>query len=399
METLDVAIIGAGPAGSRAAATLSCHGNLRIALFEKAPESKRNATLLTFTDVPVRYGLGDAVTERYADFSYVYPGRPALRFSYEDATLVAMDYRKMCSLLRKNAVTSGNVKLVPGEVTGLEEMEDGLDLALKDGSRIRSRYVIDASGKTHLACKALGLPLPALYSHVLGYYVEVPGEIPRPLAVFFSPHSDFGNGGGWLYSAGKHHVSFGYAAVRKFSEHPAGGLEKIFQAAREALSRDYPFLAEGKLLHVETGSIPLNPTGKLVQGRVAITGDAAALATNWMCMGIEPALWSGEAAARTIAANLLEPGDHDGTAPPYPEAWETRCGPAYREMTAFSHAFWSFSDSMWEFILQYDLQKLTPEKFLERMKHNAHRMSRGTFCWRYLLFRIKKMFGPGSREN
>jgi flavin-dependent dehydrogenase len=108
-------------------------------------------------------------------------------------------------------------------------------------------------------------------------------------------------------------------------------------------------------------------------------------------MGLEPALWSGRAAAAAVRETLLDTADPEARLEAYQAGWEERYGPAYREMATFSPSFWAFSDTMWEFVFNYDLRKLKPKKFLERMKHNAHRMKWGTFSRRYLRYRMGKL--------
>jgi len=134
-------------------------------------------------------------------------------------------------------------------------------------------------------------------------------------------------------------------------------------------------------------------------GNVLLAGDAAALATNWMCMGIEPALRSGQAAAGVILKALKKEDEASSILAEYPMAWEDQYGPVYRRMASFAPAFWSFNDSMWEFILKYDLRKLKPRQFMERMKYNDHRMKWGAFNRRYLFFRFGKMFSALRRKE
>jgi flavin-dependent dehydrogenase len=184
MSEVDVVIIGAGPAGSSASLTLTSHGPVNAMLLEKSPDSPRNLTPLTFGEVPALYGLEASVTARYSSFSYLYPGQKALLFQYKKAPFTALDYRKACGLLREKALSGSRMRQVRGEVTNLTPEAGGITVSLQDGTRIRSRFVIDASGRTHTALRALDLPFEGYYSHVLGYYLEVEEAIEEPLAVF-----------------------------------------------------------------------------------------------------------------------------------------------------------------------------------------------------------------------
>jgi len=256
MPDVDVVIIGAGPAGSSAAAALGAEPETRVCLIEKAGGPGRHISPLTFEEVPALYGLGPAVKARYAGFSYVYPGQKAVTFDYKQDAFAVLDYGKACDLLDQKAMAGKGIERIRGEVAGLSQKDDTVLTTLRDGTQIQSRFVIDGSGRGQAALKAMDSPFNGYYSHVLGYYLEVEEDIEQPLAVFLSPHSAFGNGGGWLYTLGRHHLSFGYAAVRKFREYPAQALEKNFQDAKAAYSKIFPFLDRARSLHAESGSIP-----------------------------------------------------------------------------------------------------------------------------------------------
>jgi geranylgeranyl reductase family protein len=296
LSAFDVAIVGAGPAGSTAAHRLASAGK-RVLLLDKArfPRDKpcgggvtlRAARLLPFSIDPV---VEDAVTRVEIGLHY--------RSSFmrtAAAPLVYMTQRKRLDefLLRK------------AEEAGAE-VEEGTTV---DARELDASFVIGADGCNGATAKQLGL------GGGIGHGVALEANYPREprfahsmvLQVALLP-----GGYGWIFPKGDH-VNVG-----------VGGDEAEGPRLRAALRR----MCEEYGVDPDAASdtrgyrLPLrSPSTVLARGNAALIGDAAGLVDPFSGDGMYEAFLSAQLAAEAILANDL------GT---YAAAVERRIAPLTR---------------------------------------------------------------------
>ena len=289
MEDVEHLILGAGPAGLRAAQVLAQAGR-EVLVLEKQPEvgPKTCAGGLTGKTMRELRPLGLPPDATLASIGHVAfaGGRPVVLDA--ELTLVHTIARRDLGQhqLRWACAAGATVWAgVPGNDIDLRERT-----VRADGRRIRWRHLIGADGADSAVRRALGLPSPRTY---FAAEYNVPGLRLEPLRIECDPGA-IANGYFWVFPhqaytsvgavAPKHVVA--PATLRRYLDGRCHGLGVV----RESV----PF--EGATLEVAYH-------GCHFPGSVHLAGDAAGVISSLTAEGIYAALVTGEEVARTI----LEP--------------------------------------------------------------------------------------------
>ncbi|MCY2960079.1 MAG: NAD(P)/FAD-dependent oxidoreductase [Planctomycetota bacterium] len=290
----DVAIVGAGPAGSSAALHLA-RGGARVVLIEKQrlPRPKVcGGGLVARARKHLPAGI-ELPIERVCRTVEIRHGD--LRFAVtESEPVVELAMRADLDARLAEAAARASADLRDGcEVTGIDRRDDAVVLATSRGE-VRARHVIAADGVHSPLARLAGWndalqAIPAIEAEVhvapdtLGDRAEN--------AVF-----DFGDapsGYAWTFPK-RAHLSAGVLST----ERGRGGLRAELDRYLARLGLDHHACdARGWL-------IPTRPrAGGFTRGGVMLVGDAAGLADPVTAEGISLALWSGRLAAESMLAN------------------------------------------------------------------------------------------------
>jgi geranylgeranyl reductase family protein len=294
-RAFEVAVVGAGPAGSIAALHLARAGK-DVALIEKAalPRVKvcgggvvRRAHEHVPADVvlPVQRPC-TRVEMRYAD--------RGMGFAVERKdTVIAMTMRaELDHALVEAARKSGATVLSPCELRGIARSQEHVELDTQQGT-VRAGFVVLADGATGRCAKLAGwaenlVTIPALEA-------EVRVDDRSLAALGSSATFDFGGvvegGYGWVFGKSQH-LSCGVLSMQRGN---AGLHERLglYLRAAGVVALSPP--------DVRGYVIPIAPrSGGCARGRVLLAGDTAGLADPITAEGISLAMHSGALAAKAI---------------------------------------------------------------------------------------------------
>lgn len=294
--SLDVAVIGAGPAGTAAALALGGRG-LRVGLMEKAelPRHKtcgggvlRRAIKL----LPVSVA---AAIERECGAAELVHHDPDLRFvTTRSDPIVSMVMRdRFDHLLTKAAVAAG-AELFAG--CAVQSIEIGPE-SVRIGTEHRvfhARYVIAADGVNSTVARLTRRPALRDVVPALECEVTFAEEVMAPFQQ--TARFDFGlvpAGYGWVFPK-RNHLSIGVGTTRR-------GAASLPQEYQRYLDR----LGLGRPRHEDRRGflIPCRPRDGLFDlPRVLFVGDAAGLADPVTAEGITGGVLSGQLAAQAVVS-------------------------------------------------------------------------------------------------
>ena len=299
---VDVAVVGAGPAGATAALVLARAG-VSVALIDRAP-LPRNKTcgggvvarafesLPSGIAIPVERRL-ERVESRFADTGVAVTVE-------RTAPLVHMAMRAPLDLaLAEAARAAGAVLHAPGALERVGLLPDHVRLETTCGL-VRARFLVAADGATGPTARAAGWTEPLATVPALDAEVEV---TPRVLAQFADrARFDLGTpagGYGWIFPKADH-LSVGVGVFTRGAAR---------RQLRDELARYLHVvgLGEASLRRVRGAPIPVRPRRTIARGRVLLAGDAAGLADPLTGEGISLAIQSGRLAAESLLAARLDP--------------------------------------------------------------------------------------------
>jgi len=317
-EHFDVAVVGAGPAGSVTALELA-RGGARVALVDKAtfPRDKACGDAVGPRGIALLEDLGleiDTEGTRLGDMIVVGPARRKLRLPcFEGITYpghgVAVPRRTLDSWLAQKALDAG-ARAVTGRVERVSP--DGAGDAdrhvveLDGGRTLRADVVIGADGATSRVADSVGLvdSRRVLWGFAVRVYLDEPVALPHIVLWAPEPGRVF-PGYGWLFPGPGGRANAGLGIGTMSDRRAGGGAVRLLPAFLEHLRR------MGLVANPGDGSGPGRVGGWLkmgmvgttpAAGRVLLIGDAAGLVNPLQGEGIAHAMTSGRLAARAVLA-------------------------------------------------------------------------------------------------
>ncbi len=306
-RAFDVAVVGAGPAGSTAALELAARG-VRVALLEKEvlPRYKTCGGALVgrvFDNLP--QDISSCIHRSFHNVDLVFHDaglvshEAGLQFcARRDQPVVSMVMRdEFDACLSSSAVEAGAVLLESCRVTGIASSNGRVRLDTTDGT-VSAGFVVAADGATGAASRAAGWPIPRTAIPALEWEVEVDTDTFTEMSN--SVRFDFGvvpHGYAWVFPK-REHLSVGVLSTRRGASHLQRQLQQYLQRLRiEAITR----------IKKHGFVIPIRPLpGQLVQNRTVLVGDAAGFADPVTAEGISFAVLSGRLAAQAVVDGDLD---------------------------------------------------------------------------------------------
>ncbi|NNN34169.1 rifampin monooxygenase [Streptomyces sp. S3(2020)] len=165
---IDVIIAGGGPTGSMLAGELRLHG-VRVLVLEKDAEPAAYVRSLGLHVRSIEVMDQRGLLERFLAHGRQFPvgggyfaaiEKPVPELDTAHGYILAIPQPVTDRLLAEHAVESGAEIRRGCEVVGVSQDEDGVDVELADGTRLRSRYVVGCDGGRSTVRKLIGVGFP-----------------------------------------------------------------------------------------------------------------------------------------------------------------------------------------------------------------------------------------------
>jgi geranylgeranyl reductase family protein len=321
MERYDVAVIGAGPAGSMAAKK-AAEGGARVVIFEEHPRAGwpvQCAGLLGVRAVEEsQLPPASFLIRPLRGATIVSPGGFHLNFKARETKAWVVDRRLFDRALLAEAARAGADVMMASPVTDLARAGGRTVLAVgrgPDRRKVETGVVISAEGTGARIARRAGIGPPRVL--LSSAQVELPIEVgdPEMVEVFLGQEVAPGFFG-WAIPA-----QVGVARVGLCCRNNACTHLKRLLKSPPIRSR-----IRGGPLHLAVGGLPLGPPASTVADGIIAVGDAAGQVKPTSGGGIYPGLVSAKIAGTVAAAAAFE---GDSSAPrlsEYERRWRAAIG-------------------------------------------------------------------------
>lgn len=288
----DIAIIGAGPAGSTVARITASEG-LKVIVLEKEKEIGKSpcagyVSCMDFPDISKRVIQSKINKMR----TYFPSGR------YQDFPINGFNVNRNLfdKELALNAVRCGAEFYIDSEVINLIEKEGEYSgVRTKDGKEIRAKVIVGADGASSTISRLLGFRndiATAVQYEIFNCKVD-----PEINEIYF----DFEYSPGcyvWVFPTGKDSVRVGLAIRSHLAEEPAIDHLNNFIEKHPIASDKFKHISKIKLI---AGIIPVGGLHeRIYEDNIILVGDSAGMTDPITGAGISYAMTAGNIAARVV---------------------------------------------------------------------------------------------------
>jgi digeranylgeranylglycerophospholipid reductase len=340
----DIAVIGAGPAGSRTARNLAQSG-LRVRLLEEhravGVPSHCSGLISLRTLREAEIGEEAAIHNITGAFVHAQSGSQAA-LGGEKTQAVAIDRVKWDRTLAEQAQQTG-AELVRARLTSVERENSHVKLHVQtDGrdSTMTARMVVGADGAHSRVARTLGMPRPAEYAYNLGIEGRLSpgaGAEWRDDFVHVFVGRDLAPGWfGWIIPTGDGVVRVGIGS---------SGREKPIECYRR-LALAFPALfASIEPCRMYGGTIPLTFAPRSFDDNVLLVGDAAGQVKPFSGGGIYTSLVAARHASATVEKAFASGDFSAKLLASYERGWQREIGRELRKSWHLRHFGLALSDS------------------------------------------------------
>lgn len=316
----DVAVVGAGPSGSRSARNLAASG-LRVALLEEhrrigvPSHCSGLVSPRTLEEADVR----ELIAANRLTGAYVHTASGGeLAIGGGDTRALTIDRIRLDELLCEQAQAAG-ADLLRARMVHAQRLNGGVRLhCQRDGRdlQLSARLVVGADGAHSRVARSLGLPGPQEKVYCLG--IEGRLQVPREDFVHVFVGRKLAPGWfGWIIPTGDGRVRAGIGCDR--SDKPIHCYRRLVGA--------FPHLfRDVQVCSMYGGTIPLNFAPRSYADDVLLVGDAAGQVKPFSGGGIYTGLVAARHAASAAISALAADDTSAGRLRSYERAWKSEIG-------------------------------------------------------------------------
>ena len=343
VDSPDVLVVGAGPAGSTAARALAL-GGARVRLLDRAqfPRNKPcggGLTTRALKRFPHLAGALERVETHYISRLYLEgPAHRGVTLTSPTPAVVTIRRLEFDQALAQIAAESGAELIEGAWVSTVAADENGARVMTRDGREFRADYLVAADGVNGIVARRLGFnPGWGDANVALDVMEESPNERLRaiePDTLWISYGQGGAAGYGYIFPK-RGHTNVGIGCLRSsFRE----------RVALTPYEMQQQFVAQLRCRGLVEGGanredftpyhLPLGgPIPTTARGRVLVAGDAAGFVNAYTGEGIFYAMVTGELAARAILGDAALDDPQCGTtaARTYVSAWRKEIGGELRD--------------------------------------------------------------------
>lgn len=352
----DVAVIGAGPAGSMAARLLAEKG-YSTALVEEhlRPGDSVNCSGVIGTEAFERFDLPREVILRQIDsFRFYSPKGNAFDYTHSSPLAVAVDRAKFDWILAQKAVETGAVLLNNTRVSRIELRETSVRLTHGQDETLESKFVILATGAGSKLTRQLKLGSSAKF--VLGVQTECETSDLEQVEIHLG-RSIAACNFAWLIPLQSGRAKVGLICETKGKE----SLKNFLNSP----------LVQGRIFshsEFQCSLLPLETLRRTYAHRTLIVGEAAGQIKTITCGGIYYALLAAEIAADVLDASFRSGLHNIQAMAAYQYRWKQLFSKELKTGRRLRALFERFSDDQIQFLFEI----AGKDGLMSLIRKNAH---------------------------
>lgn len=372
--TYDVAIIGAGPAGSWLGRELA-QQHYKVAILErsKIAGEPNFSTAGCPLEIMEQFHLPPQALATTCNRIEIVGPATYKEWLFAKDIAVVLDFRKLKQALLQQAEQAGAHVFLGRQVTGIRKSGDTSAVLTTTPDMVcEARIIVDASGpegviatQVGLRKKKLKLPSPGL--EVILKASSYPEEQARTLSLYLG-HGWAPHGYAWIFPMGGPYMKVGIG-VYEAQKHRVHDYDRLL----DAFQRRIPWLENAEIIEKHGGIVYMSGGLKHhIQENVVAIGDAADHINPLGGEGIRHALQSSAYASQAIVQSLKN--NNLGLLKSYDHQWHKYVGWRWFLSRKVSDIIYGlFSDKGWDRFIRL-ISKLQPPEFIDLVFEYRYRL-------------------------
>ncbi|MEM3089360.1 MAG: NAD(P)/FAD-dependent oxidoreductase [Candidatus Nitrosotenuis sp.] len=364
----DIAVVGAGPAGSSAAYSAARAG-LKVALIEKEQTVSQTVRTsgVTWIDSIHEFGIPSDCYNPIQNYSFCSPNNEATILDREPRAAV-LDVRKTYRWLAGLAQKEGAELFTNTTVIGAQRDKYGILLKAASAGEVtyfKARLVVDASGFQTVVAKSLGL-VSQWKRFGAGAEFEAQVENVDRHTWWLMVGQEYSPAGyAWIFPTGEKTVRIGVGIGKPESQvDPTERLKELIEKRKGPIAR----LGKITLIEFHYGLIPNDGlTRKTVYDNLILVGDTAGQANPLVLEGIRYAIRFGRLAGQTASDAVIGDRLDEKSLARYEESWRKAIESKINSAARVQARWIGLDDKQWDEEIDI-IKELNADEFLDFIK-------------------------------